>query len=256
VPVGGLLYGPGKVGTYSAQFDGTSSFVEITPVARTNFTVTMWVRTTNTGPGSVWYNGMGLVDGEVTGCAADWGSSVLNSKFALGIGCPDTTISTGIPINDGAWHHLAASRDSGSGLIELYVDGVLNAIGIAPTGPRTAPNDLRIGATHAAAPVILNGNIDDLRIYDRVLSGSEITMMAGRSARLAGIRADGTNVVLSGESGPPGGTYYVLGSTNLALPLAQWTREATNQFDDAGNCTFTNAFDFSSSAQFFRLQLP
>lgn len=255
-PVGGLLYGSGKVGTYSAQFDGTSSFIEITPVARTNFTVAMWVQTTNTGTGSVWYNGSGLVDGEVTGAAADWGCSVLNSRFALGIGNPDTTVSTGVSVNDGNWHYLVATRDSISGLVKLYVDGALNAFGIAPTGPRTAPNDLRIGATHAAVPAILKGNLDDLRIYDRVLTDPEIAILAGRAAHIASIRTDGSNAVVSGDSGPPGGTYYVLSSTNLMMPLAQWTREATNQFDGNGNCSFTNPMDSGSSAKFYLLQLP
>lgn len=178
VPSGALTYSSGKIGNYCASFDGTSSFVTIQPVARTNFTVAMWVQTTNTGTGSDWYNGAGLVDGEVTGSKADWGCSILNSKFALGIGSPDTTISTGIPVDDGAWHYLVATRDSASGIVKLYVDGVLNAFGSAPTGPRTDPNELRIGASQTAVPVFFKGNIDDLKIYDHVLSDQQILALA------------------------------------------------------------------------------
>lgn len=256
VPAGALTYGTGKVGTYSAQFDGTSSFIEIQPVARTNFTIAMWVQTTNSATGSVWYQGSGLVDGEVVGAAADWGSSILNSKFAVGIGNPDTTFSTGVSVTDGNWHYLVATRDSGSGLVKLYVDGALNALGIGPTGPRTAPNDLRIGATHATTPVFLKGNIDDLRIYDYVLNDAQITMLAGRAARIASIRNDGTQAVITGNGGPPEGTYYVLSSTNVALPLAQWTCESTNQFDESGNCTYTNTINPADKSKFFILQLP
>jgi autotransporter-associated beta strand protein len=177
VPVGTLLYGPGKRGLDAAQFDGTA-FAEITRVVTTNFTVAMWLKTTNTGLASgQWYNGMGLVDGEMVGSAADWGCSVLNSKFALGIGNPDTTISTKVSINDGNWHHVAATRDSDTGMVKLYVDGVLNAFAAAPQGPRTAPNELRIGATHSTTPVFFFGSMDDLKLYDRALNPSEIAAL-------------------------------------------------------------------------------
>lgn len=174
VPVGTLLYGPGKRGSDAAQFNGTA-FAEITRIIGTNFTVAMWLKTTNTGPASgAWYAGMGLVDGEVAGSAADWGCSVINSKFVLGIGNPDTTISSTVNISDGNWHHVAATRVSDTGAVKLYVDGVLNVSTTAPMGPRTSPNELRIGATHINPPVFYVGSLDDLRLYDRALSASEI----------------------------------------------------------------------------------
>lgn len=173
-PIGTLLYGAGKRGLNAAQFNGTA-FAEITRVVATNFTVAVWLKTTNPGPASgAWYQGMGIVDGEMVGSAADWGCSVINSKFALGIGAPDTTLTTTVNIADGNWHHVAATRDSDSGQVHLYVDGVLNVSDTAPAGPRTAPNELRIGATHSATPVIFVGGMDDLRLYDRVLNASEV----------------------------------------------------------------------------------
>jgi hypothetical protein len=177
-PVGGVLYGEPKEGANSAQYDGTTSFVEIPASIRTNFTAAMWVKTTNTGSGANWYNGMGLVDGEMVGSTADWGCSVLNSKFAFGVGAPDATFVTTVNINDGSWHHLAATRESSTGAIKLYVDGVLNVATNGATGPRTAPNELRIGATHSAVPTVLRGNLDDVRLYDRVLTADEITALA------------------------------------------------------------------------------
>jgi autotransporter-associated beta strand protein len=177
VPVGTLLYGAGKRGLQAAQFNGTA-FATIPRVVATNFTVAMWLKTTNSGPASgQWYSGMGLVDGEMVGSAADWGCSIINSKFALGIGNPDTTISSTLNISDGNWHHVAATRVSDSGAVKIYVDGVLNVSTAAPMGPRTAPNELRIGATHANVPVIFTGSMDDLKFYDRALNASEIAAL-------------------------------------------------------------------------------
>jgi hypothetical protein len=62
--------------------------------------------------------------------------------------------------------------------------------------------------------------------------------------------------VMSGTGGVTNGTYYVLASTNLTLPLSQWTPIATNPFDAAGNFIFTNAALMNALQGFFRLQLP
>jgi hypothetical protein len=105
-------------------------------------------------------------------------------------------------------------------------------------------------------PAFLKGNLDDLRIYDRVLTDPEIAILAGRATRITSIRTDGTNAVLTAEGGPPGGTYYVLSSANVTSPAMQWTPLATNQFDVSGNCVSTNTLDPSSPARFFMLQLP
>jgi hypothetical protein len=48
----------------------------------------------------------------------------------------------------------------------------------------------------------------------------------------------------------------VLSSTNVALPVIQWNRVATNSFDPTGNFIFTNLIDLDKPTEFFRLQLP
>jgi fibronectin-binding autotransporter adhesin len=64
------------------------------------------------------------------------------------------------------------------------------------------------------------------------------------------------SVVLSGTNGVAMGNYYVLSSTNVALPLTNWTPVLTNQFDNSGNfsVTLTNATS-GGPRQFFLLQL-
>ena len=63
-------------------------------------------------------------------------------------------------------------------------------------------------------------------------------------------------IVLSGTGGAPNGTYYVLTSTNVALPLVNWTRVTTNLFDGTGGFSATNVVDLNVPQQFFLLQLP
>jgi autotransporter-associated beta strand protein len=81
-----------------------------------------------------------------------------------------------------------------------------------------------------------------------------IKVAPGAVPRFSGVSLIGANLVMSGSNGPPSGTYYVLATTNVALPLSSWTRVATNTFDSNGAFVFTNAA--STPKQFFRLTLP
>ena len=59
----------------------------------------------------------------------------------------------------------------------------------------------------------------------------------------------------SDSNGPALGNYYVLTSTNVGAPLANWLRLATNQFDGVGGFIFTNAVSPLTPQLFYRLQL-
>jgi hypothetical protein len=65
-----------------------------------------------------------------------------------------------------------------------------------------------------------------------------------------------TGMILAAAGGPAGGTNYLLVSTNVALPLLQWQRVATNQFDLTGNLTVTNPPNLNAANCFYRLELP
>lgn len=69
------------------------------------------------------------------------------------------------------------------------------------------------------------------------------------------VSLSGTKLVLGGTNGVAGNPYYVLTSTNLTLPLAQWTVIATNSFDSFGNFSFTNAVNPTNPAQFFDISV-
>ena len=66
----------------------------------------------------------------------------------------------------------------------------------------------------------------------------------------------GDGVVVGGNGGVTGGDYYLLAATNLELPLAEWTRVATNQFGAGGSFLFTNALNATGPQLFYRLMVP
>jgi hypothetical protein len=107
-----------------------------------------------------------------------------------------------------------------------------------------------------------NGQLDDVRIYERVLSQAEIqSVMVGTppltQPRITSVVVgNGGNLTFSGTNGMPAATYYVLTSTNITSPSSNWTRLVTNQFAGDGSFLFTNAINPVTAQRFYLLQLP
>jgi len=187
----------GRIGR-AFRFDGGDDRVTVDRPVQDSFTASFWFRTTDVGGGSEtdrrWFLGKGLVDGEVPGIVRDWGISLVANGFvSAGSGDPETFVSSGPGHNDGQWHHVAFTRDRGTGRIALWVDG-------APAGEATGskarldtPKVISVGTLQPDAHPF-TGTIDELRFYDRVLRDDEIRAMAtgtaddGAGARLMAAR--------------------------------------------------------------------
>ena len=98
---------------------------------------------------------------------ATWGSNTGEGKTSL---------------QEGTWHHVVATWSAGSdGTISIYVNGDLDKTvdSYIDTSAATG-NDLTIGTyLKNDSPVDpFDGRLDEVRVYDRVLSGSEIQELA------------------------------------------------------------------------------
>jgi hypothetical protein len=77
-----------------------------------------------------------------------------------------------------SWDHVAAVFDKAHGLMQIFVNGVLKASGTPPADlyPSSAPlaigNRKNIGSSNYDMP--FNGCIDDLRIFNRALTETEV----------------------------------------------------------------------------------
>jgi autotransporter-associated beta strand protein len=75
--------------------------------------------------------------------------------------------------------------------------------------------------------------------------------------QITGFSVNGTNLTIAATDGPAGGTYTLLQSTNLLLPLNQWTPVLTNDFDNYGDLDLsTNIINPANPAMFYILQVP
>lgn len=66
----------------------------------------------------------------------------------------------------------------------------------------------------------------------------------------------GTNVIIVGSGGLAGAPCHLLSSTNVALPVSQWTSLGTNRFDADGGLNYTNPINPAVPRQFFRISVP
>jgi hypothetical protein len=81
------------------------------------------------------------------------------------------------------WHHVAAYWDGNGDNLKLYVDGILTTDETCKrsSGAFGPQNNMRIGApsnTLNSLNYHLTGQIDNIRIYDRALSETEIKQLA------------------------------------------------------------------------------
>jgi autotransporter-associated beta strand protein len=89
-----------------------------------------------------------------------------------------------------------------------------------------------------------------------LLTSGTLTVVTNPPPRITNTWFAGGSLTFKGTGGGPLLDYQLLSATNVALPLTQWTRMVTNQFDATGsfNCSISN--NPSVSPQFFQLQVP
>jgi hypothetical protein len=145
--------------------------------------------------------------------------------FAIGDGA---TYVAGLYANtamqSGRWYHLVGTWDA-TGMTRLYINGTLNRSGNDPVGAITHLNNatnksLNIG-NETGAWRALDGRVDDVRIYNRVLNASEVqniyqqTVSAGIavSSDVTTICAGATvnfTASVTGEGSAPSYQWYIL----------------------------------------------
>jgi hypothetical protein len=158
---------------YVGIFDGAANEA-FPPSVQVDMTLAMWLQTSTPGTGKEggpWLDGSALLDGESGGPVNDYGWTLLGSHVAFGVGNPDMTFDASTGVVDGKWHHVAVTRDDATGAVVLYTDGAPDGGGKGATGKRDKVN------AHLLCGSAFVGRMSDIRLYDRVLTPTEIVRM-------------------------------------------------------------------------------
>lgn len=175
---GTLINGPawvaGKMGN-GISFNGTNSYVSAPHVALDNrsFTITGWIKANNLAASQTWF---GQID-SLAGTKALHLRLLTTGALYFGFFGWDLPTAAGI-ISPGTWYHVAyVYTNTSPSVRQIYANGILLATDSPPpfTGTVGATN---IGVWDPSVSEYWNGFVDDVRVYNRALSASEIQQIA------------------------------------------------------------------------------
>lgn len=165
-------------------FDGSGELISMSNVAPGDFTISLWMRTSQvfqvtSAPSA----GRLILGADSPGASNDFmiagtqGGGVNRISFQTGFAGgaqPNVAIHGSTAVNTGQWVHVALTRAQASGEMKLYVNGVLDASGIGSTGLLNSNPVLSLGGNPAGAATSYQGDVDQVRIFGRVLGAGEI----------------------------------------------------------------------------------
>ena len=160
------LDGTGQDATASVSLDTTG-----------DYSVSAWVRM-DALPADGQYATIASADG-LTGRSAfflQYGDPISGFAFSFA-GGPRAVLETTPEL--GTWHHLVGVRDVEAGNISLYVDGELAATEATDGGTASSGTiALGRGQWDGDAVDFLNGAVDDVHVFDGVLSADDVAALA------------------------------------------------------------------------------
>lgn len=173
----GNIYGALPISGISGQalsFDGVDDYIEFPPLTNGSKTFSFWFKTTATGAKRfLSYDGGYYQD--LWSIQLDSNGKVLFGAREIESGdCPQLIGSN--MVNDGQWHHLVLVLNIETNENALYIDGEVQAYSSLLTSDLTMFDHVFYGMwdNFNYNGAYTDGVIDEIRVYNRVLSAAEI----------------------------------------------------------------------------------
>jgi hypothetical protein len=156
-------------------FDGINDFIQATAdIPERNFTISLWLKTSASNTG-------------VLSIRSDRGGH--DRHFYLHNGIPHHrvwqggawSVNNNVIINDGEWHHWVLTVEDNVGQ-KAYIDGSLAGQHAYDHSDFNWQNLITIGYSDDAVGKFFKGSLDDVRIYSKALSETEINEMCNSAA--------------------------------------------------------------------------
>ena len=220
----------GKIGQ-AFKFDGVDDYVSMSgnPVSLqtvTAFTLSAWIKA---GSDVTDYRTILLRDNSATDRNYWFALDITTGKLVLRFSVAGVakTFTSNAALNDNKWHYVTATYDGS--FVNIYSDGVSVMTPAAQTGSTDNPAvSTRIGYSPSAGRYF-TGRIDEVRIYNRALSATDVMQLYKQGA--AKFASSPVNSLTSGLVG-----YWTLDGKNT-----NWNTNKTNDLSGNGNTgTITN----------------
>lgn len=250
--IGALINGPTWVSGKSMQavlFDGNNDYVNVPhndslDPGSSLWSVSAWVKT-SANNGTILRKGDNDPD--------EYQLNIVNGKAQFNINSGgDTVLATAKSlsfVNNGVWHNIAGVR-TGTKSVAIYVDGLQEGTATY-TGSGTSidtSGPLTIGAQSGGSSALL-ATIDEVRIYNRALSGTEIQDIYNSNATTS--PSDTTPPVISNGSPtgslPAGMTSTVISVLTNENSICKYSTISGITYASMGN-TFSTTGELSHSS--------
>ena len=180
----GVLFGAAAGRTF-ASFDGVDDYISIPHDASidfgTDFSVSMWVNTTQTSKGTLFqkYNGTSGTDPSILTLFVNYdGTEAGKARFGYRNSNNVYKYATSTTsINDGSWHHVTMQLQGTE--MKLYIDGALEATttGVA-SGSFTSSEPIHLGRWYkpwsGEVEAFYMGAMDEVNIWSRALTADQV----------------------------------------------------------------------------------
>ena len=215
----------------AVQFDGVDDYVEAdAAITGTGpFAVATWVKTTETREQTIiQQRSPSVYNGEYQLLLSPDGRVVW---WTFGDDQDGFQITSSGRVNDGNWHHIAAIREN-NGTGKIYIDGELDSF--QASEPRTlVSTQVYIGADMRDMQQYFRGSIDEVAVFNRALSGVEITTIYQSgwdsiSGKILGLHldenfaGDGWVLVDASGQGNDATLYTFEGDANKSVTSVKW----------------------------------
>lgn len=156
-------------GVMALSTDGVNDYVSVPHSATLNisgnFSIEYWIKTSSTDGGIV-------IGKDAYNCYWSYLSDLGYVSIAFYSGSVKELYSV-TTVNDGNWHHVVGVYNGST--LKIYIDGVEDNSGSFSGAVATSGNNLYIGARNATPDDEVAMLLDEIRIYSKALSPTEVT---------------------------------------------------------------------------------
>lgn len=175
ITAGGGGWTSGKIDK-AYNFDGSATFISIgssTITGTSPFTLSAWLKLrTHSSYGLAVY--MGNASQSQSAWIGYTATAQVGASNSIGGGFYGRNYGSGIADNE--WHLVTLTFSGGAnGTAVLYVDGIQKTTDVYT--PNLQPTSLIMGKANTGTPYWYNGLIDDVRIYKRALTATEVLQL-------------------------------------------------------------------------------
>ena len=173
--VNSVAFGSTNYGSFN--FDGINDYIQI-PVS--------FIPTTNQTTVSLWNYGITAISASIfyASDASDqrtynihlpWSDSVVYWDCGFSAGSYDRINTATLSASQWqGWHNWVFTKNVTSGIMQIYLDGVLNVSGTGKNKALPSISQAFIGRFQIASPAYADSRVSNIQMYNRALSAAEV----------------------------------------------------------------------------------